>query len=201
MLGGVTSGFTTLAGAITAAIMSGIVTVLVAIYLNADSSKFISGIRNWVPPDYEDDAQRMALVRNRSVRLRPVAGDERTPEREVARVEAATTLLAFSPDGSRLAVGDPVAGRLALWPGDPPSWPSPDTARQYLLCPCGTKQGPLSLITPPSAASAGQSGVGARGPVGVEAGSSRTLIFLQSLHPAPLRPKSALPTSGEASIT
>ena len=60
LLGGVTSSFTTLAGAITAAIMSGIVTVLVAIYLNADSSKFINGIRSWVPESYEDDAERMA---------------------------------------------------------------------------------------------------------------------------------------------
>ena len=60
LLGGVTAGFKTIAGAITAALMSGIVTILVAIYLNADSKKFIRGIRRGVPEAYSDDAERMA---------------------------------------------------------------------------------------------------------------------------------------------
>ena len=57
------------------------------------------------------------------MRVRPVAGDERTPEREVtAGGDGETSIaLAFSPDGGRLAVGDSETGRLALWPVDPPS--------------------------------------------------------------------------------
>ena len=63
---------------------------------------------------------RFALVRDRSVRVRPVAGDERTLEREVVRLETAKRVgLAFSPGGERLAVAEFDIGRLSLWRVDP----------------------------------------------------------------------------------
>jgi WD40 repeat protein len=74
---------------------------------------------NWT---VDDAGERLALVRGRGARVRPVSGDERTPEREVARVETTKAIqLAYRPDSQRLAVGEPETGRLALWPVDLPS--------------------------------------------------------------------------------
>lgn len=60
LFGGLTSGVRTLGGALMAAFMSGVITVLVALYLNADSSKFLAGMRTAVPEGYEGDADELA---------------------------------------------------------------------------------------------------------------------------------------------
>jgi hypothetical protein len=86
------------------------------------------GVATWVgavrgvPRNVDDAGERWALRRGRSVRVRPLVGDERTPEREVARLETAKGVqLTFRPDGRRLAVGEIDLGRLSLWPVDAPS--------------------------------------------------------------------------------
>ncbi len=60
LFGGLTSSVSTIGSSLLAAFMSGIITVLVAIYLNADSSKFRNGLRRTMPPDHLDDVDNLA---------------------------------------------------------------------------------------------------------------------------------------------
>ena len=60
LAGGVLSSVRTVGGFIAAALVSALVTFLVAVYLNADSHKFNAGIRRHVPDGYQDDANRLA---------------------------------------------------------------------------------------------------------------------------------------------
>ncbi len=60
LFGGLTSGVKSLGGALLAAFMSGVITVLVALYLNVDSTKFLKGLRRSVPEGYEGDAEELA---------------------------------------------------------------------------------------------------------------------------------------------
>ncbi len=60
LAGGVLSSVRTVGGFIAAALVSALVTFLVAVYLNADSHKFNAGIRRHVPDGYQDDADRLA---------------------------------------------------------------------------------------------------------------------------------------------
>ncbi len=59
LFGGLTSSVSTVGSSLLAALMSGIITVLVAIYLNADSTKFREGVQRTVPDGYEGDAARL----------------------------------------------------------------------------------------------------------------------------------------------
>lgn len=60
LFGGLTSSFATVGSALVAALMSGVVIVLVAMYLNADSGKFHKGLVKAVPEGYEDDAAEIS---------------------------------------------------------------------------------------------------------------------------------------------
>ena len=60
LFGGLTSSVSTIGSSLLAAFMSGVITVLVAIYLNADSRKFRDGLRRTVPPDHLSDADNLA---------------------------------------------------------------------------------------------------------------------------------------------
>ncbi|MFV0317988.1 MAG: AI-2E family transporter [Microthrixaceae bacterium] len=60
LFGRVTTSVGTIGSSLLAAFMSGIITVLVAIYLNADSNKFRDGLRRTLPRSQLDDADRLA---------------------------------------------------------------------------------------------------------------------------------------------
>lgn len=60
LFGGLTSSFATVGSALVAALMSGLVIVLVAMYLNADSGKFHNGLVKAVPEGYQDDAAEIS---------------------------------------------------------------------------------------------------------------------------------------------
>ncbi|MCO5318221.1 MAG: AI-2E family transporter [Microthrixaceae bacterium] len=59
LFGGLTSSVSTVGSSILAAFMSGIITVLVAIYLNADSTKFLNSFRRTVPAQHRGDIERL----------------------------------------------------------------------------------------------------------------------------------------------
>ncbi len=60
LFGGLTSSVSAVGSSLLAAFMSGVITVLVAIYLNADSRKFRDGVYRIVPSDYVGDLQRLS---------------------------------------------------------------------------------------------------------------------------------------------
>ncbi|MGI9667131.1 MAG: AI-2E family transporter [Acidimicrobiia bacterium] len=64
-LGAGLSGFRTVVGVITAIVTSAIVTVLVAMYLNADSSRMHDGLIEHIPPGYERDGLLMMQSQKR----------------------------------------------------------------------------------------------------------------------------------------
>ncbi len=66
LFGGITSSVGTIGSTILAAFMSGIITVLVAIYLNADSAKFREGLKRTVPHEHRGDAEKLG---NRTIRI------------------------------------------------------------------------------------------------------------------------------------
>ncbi len=55
LLGGAFNSIRTVAGIVTAMVMSALITMMIAIYLNADSERFHSWIQRMVPPGYERD--------------------------------------------------------------------------------------------------------------------------------------------------
>jgi predicted PurR-regulated permease PerM len=59
LFGGITSSVGTIGSTLLAAFMSGIITVLVAIYLNADSSKFREAFRRTVPAGHRGDIEKL----------------------------------------------------------------------------------------------------------------------------------------------
>lgn len=59
LFGGITSSVSTIGSTLLAGFMSGIITVLVAIYLNADSSKFRAALRRTVPAEHRGDIDRL----------------------------------------------------------------------------------------------------------------------------------------------
>ncbi|MCP4435335.1 MAG: AI-2E family transporter [Actinomycetia bacterium] len=59
LFGGLTSSVGALGSSLLAAFMSGVITVLVAIYLNADSTKFRNSLFRSLPDSYVGDAQRL----------------------------------------------------------------------------------------------------------------------------------------------
>ncbi len=56
LLGGAFNSIRTVTGLLTAMVMSALITMMIAIYLNADSAKFYQWIHRMVPPGYEGDA-------------------------------------------------------------------------------------------------------------------------------------------------
>ncbi len=56
LLGGAFNSIKTVTGLVTAMVMSALITMMIAIYLNADSAKFYQWIHRAVPPGYERDA-------------------------------------------------------------------------------------------------------------------------------------------------
>ena len=60
MMGGAFNSIRTVAGLATAMVASALITVMIAIYLNADSSRFYSWIHRMVPPGYERDGVMLA---------------------------------------------------------------------------------------------------------------------------------------------
>lgn len=60
LFGGLTSSVSAVGTSLLAAFMSGVITVLVAIYLNADSHKFRDGVYRIVPKGYAGDLQRLS---------------------------------------------------------------------------------------------------------------------------------------------
>ena len=56
LLGGAFNSIKTVTGLLTAMVMSALITMMIAIYLNADSAKFYQWIHRMVPPGYERDA-------------------------------------------------------------------------------------------------------------------------------------------------
>ncbi|MFV9672370.1 MAG: AI-2E family transporter [Acidimicrobiia bacterium] len=56
LLGGAFNSIRTVTGLVTAMVMSALITMMIAIYLNADSAKFYQWIHRAVPPGYERDA-------------------------------------------------------------------------------------------------------------------------------------------------
>ena len=56
LLGGAFNSIKTVTGLLTAMVMSALITMMIAIYLNADSAKFYQWIHRAVPPGYERDA-------------------------------------------------------------------------------------------------------------------------------------------------
>ena len=56
LLGGAFNSIRTVTGLLTAMVMSSLITMMIAIYLNADSAKFYEWIHRTVPPGYERDA-------------------------------------------------------------------------------------------------------------------------------------------------
>ena len=63
LLGGAFNSVRTVTGLLTAMVMSALITMMIAIYLNADSAKFYQWIHRTVPPGYERDA---ALLSDRT---------------------------------------------------------------------------------------------------------------------------------------
>jgi predicted PurR-regulated permease PerM len=55
LLGGAFNSIRTVAGLLTAMVMSSLITMMIAVYLNADSAKFYEWIHRTVPPGYERD--------------------------------------------------------------------------------------------------------------------------------------------------
>jgi predicted PurR-regulated permease PerM len=60
LLGGAFNSIRTVTGLLTAMVMSALITMMIAIYLNADSAKFYQWIHRAVPPGYERDAALMS---------------------------------------------------------------------------------------------------------------------------------------------
>ncbi|MEA2009321.1 MAG: AI-2E family transporter [Actinomycetota bacterium] len=60
VLGGAFNSIRTVTGLITAMVMSALITMMIAIYLNADSAKFYDWIHRAVPPGYERDASLLS---------------------------------------------------------------------------------------------------------------------------------------------
>ncbi len=56
LLGGAFNSIKTVTGLLTAMVMSALITMMIAIYLNADSAKFYQWLHRAVPPGYERDA-------------------------------------------------------------------------------------------------------------------------------------------------
>ena len=78
-------------------------------------ARWLATVRPW-NGIVDDAVTRQAILRGGRVHLRPVVGDERTPERPVAVLEAHNrdALLAFDPAGETLAVAERGPGRLTL---------------------------------------------------------------------------------------
>jgi predicted PurR-regulated permease PerM len=60
LLGGAFNSIRTVTGLVTAMVMSALITLMIAIYLNADSSKLYGWIQRIVPPGYERDGLMLA---------------------------------------------------------------------------------------------------------------------------------------------
>ena len=60
MMGGAFNSIRTVTGLVTAMVASALITLMIAIYLNADSSRFYSWIHRMVPPGYERDGVMLA---------------------------------------------------------------------------------------------------------------------------------------------
>ena len=60
LLGGAFNSIRTVTGLLTAMVMSALITMMIAIYLNADSAKFNQWLHRAVPPGYERDAALMS---------------------------------------------------------------------------------------------------------------------------------------------
>lgn len=60
MMGGAFNSIRTVTGLITAMVASALITLMIAIYLNADSARFYSWIHRTVPPGYERDGVMLA---------------------------------------------------------------------------------------------------------------------------------------------
>ena len=60
MMGGAFNSIRTVTGLVTAMVASALITLMIAIYLNADSSRFYSWIHRVVPPGYERDGVVLA---------------------------------------------------------------------------------------------------------------------------------------------
>jgi len=60
LLGGAFNSIRTVAGIMTAMVMSALITMMIAIYLNADSQKFNAWIQHLVPPGYERDGAMLS---------------------------------------------------------------------------------------------------------------------------------------------
>ncbi len=60
MMGGAFNSIRTVTGLATAMVASALITLMIAIYLNADSSRFYSWIHRMVPPGYERDGVMLA---------------------------------------------------------------------------------------------------------------------------------------------
>lgn len=60
LLGGAFNSIRTVAGFLTAMVMSALITMMIAIYLNADSEKLHQGLQRIVPPGYERDGAMLA---------------------------------------------------------------------------------------------------------------------------------------------
>jgi len=60
LAGGAINSLRTVGGVLAAILISSLVTLLIAVYVNADSHKFSESLMRYVPPAYQGDAQRMA---------------------------------------------------------------------------------------------------------------------------------------------
>ena len=60
VLGGAFNSIRTVTGLVTAAVVSALITVVIAVYLNADSGKFYRWLHRSVPPGYERDGAMLA---------------------------------------------------------------------------------------------------------------------------------------------
>lgn len=60
MMGGAFNSIRTVTGLVTAMVASALITLMIAIYLNADSARFYSWIHRTVPPGYERDGMMLA---------------------------------------------------------------------------------------------------------------------------------------------